>query len=368
MILRHLERQPLRALFSVLGIALGTAVLVLGNFMIDAVTYLMESNFQIAQRQDVTVAFVEPASTRALDELKQLPGVTRCEAFRALPVRLRSGHRSRRVGIMGLEPHGELYRLMDLQRRLVPIPPDGLVLSEKLAEILQVHIGDEVTVEVLEGIRPVRRVRVVGLVADFTGISAYMDVRAANRLMWEGNIISGAYVAADAARLDQLYTTLKNTPRVASVTIRSAALRSFQQTVAENLLRMRLFNVIFACIIACGVVYNSARISLAERSRELATLRVIGFTRGEISMILLGELAVIVLLAIPAGLLIGYGLAALVITGAYDTELFRIPLVVSWFTYAFAATVTLTAAVLSGLFVRRKLDHLDLVAVLKTKE
>jgi putative ABC transport system permease protein len=168
--------------------------------------------------------------------------------------------------------------------------------------------------------------------------------------------------------MDSLYAELKATPRVAGVTVTKAALESFRQTIAENLLRMQMFIVVFASIIAFGVVYNSARIALSERSRELATLRVLGFTRAEISFILLGELAVLTLVAIPIGLVLGYGLAYLVIHFAYDTELFRIPLVVTRFTYGFAATITLITAVLSGLVVRRRLDHLDLVAVLKSRE
>lgn len=368
MILRNLERQPIRTLLSIIGIALGVAVLILGNFMIDAVDYAMESQFTVAQRQELTVAFVEPGGSRILADVNHLPGVRTCEPFRSLPVHMRNENRSRRLGIMGLRPEGQLYRVMSIHRHPVSLPASGVVLSVKLAEVLDVRVGDRVVIEVLEGRRPVRRVPVTGLVADFAGISAYMDIREVNRLMEEGDLASGAFVAADDADVDVLFTRLKNIPRVASVSVRGTALKTFRSTVAENLLRMRMFNVVFASIIACGVVYNSARIALAERSRELATLRVMGFYRSEISLILLGELTVLTLVAIPVGLLGGYGLAALVIHVAYDTELFRIPLVVSRSTFAFATTITLLAALASGLIVRRMLDRLDLVAVLKSKE
>ena len=257
---------------------------------------------------------------------------------------------------------------MDMDRRIVPLPPGGLVLSAKLAEILDVRVGDSVIAEVLEGERPVSDVPVVGLLDDFSGLAAYMDIRAANALMREGDIVSGAFLAVDSEQIDRLYMTLKNTPRAASISVKAATLRSFRQTIAENLLRMRTFTVLFAAVIAVGVVYNSARIAFSERSRELATLRVVGFTRGEVSLILLGELALLTLAAIPMGLVLGHALAALVIRVAYDTELFRIPLVVSWFTYGFAAVVTLLAALFSGLIARRLVARLDLVAVLKSKE
>ena len=368
MILRHLERQWVRTLLSMIGIAMAVSVLVLGNFMIDALDHVMETQFGIAQRQDVTVAFAEPTPSRVLDDLPHLPGVRACEPFRVLPARLRSGHHFRRLGITAITANGRLYRLVDVQCHLVPLTTDGLVVSSKLAEILAVRVGDNVTVEVLEGRRPVREVRVTGLITDFMGVAAYMDIHAANRLMSEGDMVSGAYLAADPDRIAALYTALKNTPRVPSVSVKAAALESFRSTVAENLLQMRLFNVIFAVIIAFGVVYNNARIALEERSRELATLRVIGFTRAEISLILLGELATVTAVAIPAGLVLGHALGWFLITYAYDTEMFRIPLVINRSTYAFAAAVTAAAAVVSGLIVRRGLDRLDLVAVLKSKE
>lgn len=368
MILRQLGRRPWRALLSCFGIALAIAVLILGSFMKDALDFALESQFYLAQREDLSITFVEPASGRALHDVEHLPGVRRCEPFRSLSVRLRAGPRSRRVGLLGVRRDGELFRLLDMDRHETPVPSDGVILSAKLGELLDVAVGGQVVVEVLEGERPVRAVPVAGLLSDFEGMAAYMDIRAVNRLTRESDVLSGAFLTVDSQREEELYRTLKNSARIASVTIKGAALRSFQQTVAENLLRMRTFNIIFASIIAFGVVYNSARISLAERSRELATLRVIGFTRVEISLLLLGEFAVLTLAAIPVGLALGYGLAALVIHLAYDTELFRIPLIVDRSTYAFAVAVTLLAALISGLIVRRMLDRLDLVAVLKSKE
>ena len=367
MILRHLERKPVQALLSIFGISLAVSILVLGSFSEDAVFYLMDFQFSLSERQNVTVTFVEPASAGAVHDLKHLPGVWHCEPFRSVPVRLRFEHRARRLGLMGLASERHLNRVLDKDEQPLKLTGKGLVLSAKLAEILGARPGDVLTVEVLEGGRPVRMVPVTGVVEDFAGTSAYMDVAALQELVGTGRTYSGAFLAVDPPRTRALYAKLKQTPRVAGVTVQEAAQHSFEDTVAENLLRMRLFNVIFASIIAAGVVYNTARISLSERSRELATLRVMGFTRGEISAILLGELGALTLVAIPLGLVLGYGFAALA-CAALATELFRIPLIVNPSTYAFAASVILVATLLSGLLVRRKLDHLDLVSVLKSKE
>lgn len=367
MILRHLERRPFKSLLSSLGIAMAVAILVVGTFSEDAVEYLMDFQFNIAERQDITVTFVETNSSDALREIAHLRGVRRAEPFRSVPARLRFEHRSRRVGIMGVESGADLKRLIDENERPVAVPPDGLLLSSALAERLGVRPGDAVTVEVLEGERPVRQMTVGALITEFTGLSAYMEIGSLNRFMREGPNVSGAYLSADPAHIGELYRQLKEMPGIAGVSVKQAAIESFRKTMAENLGMMRAFMIGFASIIAIGVVYNSARISLAERSRELGTLRVIGFTRTEISAILLGELAVLTAFALPLGMALGYGLAAAMALGL-QSDLYRIPLIVAPSTYAMAGGVVVVAAVLSGLLVRRSLDHLDLVAVLKSKE
>lgn len=367
MILRQMERQPMRALLSALVIALAVAILVVAEFAGDSVQFALDTHFHLSQRQDVTVLFAEPSEGRAVYDLGHLPGVRYCEPFRTVPVRLLLGPRSKRLAIQGVDPQGELNRIIDIHQHQVVVPADGLVVSRKLAELLNAHIGDTLTVEVLEGIRPVRELIVADLVEDILGMNAYMDRSALNRLMHEGPLVSGAYLAVDSAQMEELYVKLKHCPRVAVVVIKEAALMSFRDTLAENLLIMKTFMVLFACIIAFGVVYNSVRITLAERARELATLRVIGFTRAEVSRILLGELAVMTAVAIPGGLWLGRTLAELDIR-ANDTEMFRLPLCIEPSTYGFAVVVTLSAALVSGLIVRRQIDRLDLVSVLKSKE
>lgn len=368
MILRQLERRPVKSALTSLGIAMAVAVLILGSFMLDAVDYAIHAQYYVALREDLNVIFTEPSSVRVLHDVERLPGVRLCEPFRAISTRLSREHRSRRVEVLGLTPDAELHRLMDIDCRTLDVPGEGLVLSQKLGEVLGVGLGDLVHVAVLEGERPEVDLPVRGLIKDFAGTAAYMDIHSMNRLMREGEVVSGAFVASDAARVSELYGKLKNAPRVASVLIKGSAVEGFRKTVAENLLRMRSFIVMFAAVIAVGVVYNSARISLAERSRELATLRVIGFTRAEISFLQLGELAVLTAVGIPLGLALGYGLAAFLIDFSYDTELFRMPLVVNRSTYGFAAVVTLAATCGSALIVRRMIDRLNLIAVLKSKE
>lgn len=364
MIFRQLERKPVTTGLSVAGIAAAIAILVLGSFSGDLVDFAIELQFFGIQRYDVRVAFVEPAGPRGLYEARRLPGVLAAEPFRTVPIRLRASHRSRRLGLLGLPADTELMRLLDTKWREAPLPRAGLVLSRALGEWLHVSVGDELQVEVLEGKRGSFVAPVARFVEDIAGMSAYIDGAALDRTLGESGTASGVFLHIDASQEAELFAALKLAPRVALAGTRRTTLATFRAMMAENILRMRLINVTFASIIAFGVVYNAARISLAERSRELATLRVIGFSRREVSFMFLGEIAVLMLLAIPCGILLGRGFAALAVV-ALATESQRFPLVVSAHTYAFAVATVVLAAIVSSLFVRRRLDQLDLLAVLK---
>jgi putative ABC transport system permease protein len=291
----------------------------------------------------------------------------RSEPYRAVPARLRFEHRSRRVEITGLSPQSELRRLIDVKLRPISLPPVGLVLTAKLAEVLGVAPGDDVTVEVLEGARPVREVRVTGVADELVGVAAYMDVAALNRLLREQGALSGARMAVDAKEAPRLYSRLKGMPAVSGVAIRESILKSFEEILDRSIRVSTLINVLFACVIAFGVVYNSARIALSERGNELASLRVLGFTRREVAVILLGEQGVLTLLAIPLGYALGTAICWLLVT-RLSTELYRIPLVLTARTFVFAFLVVALAAAASGFLVARRLNRLDLIAVLKTRE
>jgi putative ABC transport system permease protein len=366
-IARSLERRPFKALLSVLGIAFAVAILIVGRFFIDAILRIADVQFRYVQRENLMVAFNAPRSAAVRYELARLPGVVRVETFRNVPARLRAGHRSRRAAVLGLEAAGELRRLVDRDLGVTAVPEEGVVLTAKLGEVLRVRPGDTLSVEVLEGARPVRRVVVAGLVDELLGLAAYMDERALNRLMSEGNTLSGAFLRVDPDSATTLYERLKRLPAVAGVSNRDAALASFEATLARSIGVITTVLIGFAGTLAVAMVYNAARIALSERGRELASLRVLGFSRGEVAMMLLGEQALLAAAGIVVGFGIGYGFCV-VLAGLYQWELFRIPLYVSGRTYAFAATVIVVAATASGLVVRRRLNRLDLVAVLKTRE
>jgi putative ABC transport system permease protein len=367
MILRHLARKKMKAFLSIFGIAWAVAILVVGFYSFDAIDYIMRIQFEEIQREDAAVLFHNPRPARIRHEVDRLPGVLLSETFRVVPTRLRFGHRSKRLGIFGLYPDGQLRSLMDIRLQPVALPSEGLVLNTKLAEILGVSPGETLQVEVLEGKRPIRPVVVTQLVDEMIGLSAYMDLRALHRLLEEEPTVSGAYLSVDPLLSSRLYGRLKRTPAVGGVAIREAMLESFKATIAENMTISTTMLIAFACIIAFGLVYNGARIALSERGNELASLRVLGFTRREVTRLLLGEQALLTLLAMPLGWFLGWSVCALIIRAA-ESELYRMPLIVTRKTYALAFLIVAASAVVSGLFVRRRIRNLDLVAVLKTRE
>ncbi len=366
-VLRNIERQWLKSGLSVLGIAGACAILVMGMFWQDAFDHILHVQFKIAQREDLTVTFTEPTSAAATSELRSLPGVQHAEPFRNFAVRLRNAHRSYDAAIEGLAPDPYLRRVIDSDLNPISIPEGGLVLSKNLADILEVGPGEEIIVEVMEGRRYERNVQVVAIAEQFLGVGAYMALDEANRLAGEGDAVSGTLLMVDPRYEEQLIEALRERPRVASITSRERTMASYTETTAEMLLVFTFVLSLFAGVIALGVIYNSIRITLSERDRELASMRVLGFTRGEVAYVLLGEMAVLVALSIPVGLALGAFLSMLS-AASLQTEMYRIPVVLGRGTFALAAAVVLISSVLSALLVRRRLNRLDLIGVLKTRE
>jgi putative ABC transport system permease protein len=367
MILRSLSRQPFKAFLSVFGISLSVALLFVGFYFFDAVNRIIEVQFYHATREDAEITFSRPLSGNVRYEIADLPSVRQVEMFRAVPARLRFGHRSRRIGLLGLETNGSLRKIVDKNFETKTLPPDGIVLTKYLADILGVEVGDILTVEVKEGARPVREIEVVETVEELIGLNAYLDISALHRLMREEDTVSGAFLSVDEIHDEILYSRLKKLPNVAAVSLPKSALKSFNETFAQNLGTSTFILVAFASIIAFGVVYNGARIALSERGREFASLRVLGFTQKEIAVMLLGEQAVITAAAIPVGYLLGIFLSRLM-NAAIDVEMMRLPLVFSAKTFVYSFLIVVVTAVLSGLLVAWRLGNLDLIEVLKTRE
>jgi putative ABC transport system permease protein len=367
MILRQIVRFPSRAAFTIAGVAASGALMIGTLFFIDAMEEMIAVYFDSANRHDVQVNLVEPRSNSAYFALLRATGVLGGEPFRAVAARLRFGHLEERASLMGLMLDAQLSRMVDTNLRPVVPPPGGIVLSQDLADKLRVKAGDTLEIEVTEGRRPVIDVPIAAVTTTLIGSGAQMRIEDLNGLLHEGAVVSGAFLTVDSAATDVLYAELKAAPAVAGVSLQTLARRNFTDLMDQNIGMSIWIYTAFAGLIAIGVVYNSVRISFAERQRELASLRVLGFSRGEVSYILLGEIAFLTLLALPLSALLGTGLAY-GLAQAMSSDLFRLPFVIHTATYGYAGAVVIVVTAVSGLLVRRQLDRMDLVAVLKSRD
>jgi putative ABC transport system permease protein len=367
MVLRTMQRRPLRTLLTIFGIAASMAIVISGTFWRDTIDLLLHTQFRLVLRGDVIVSLVEATPVSVTYEMARLPHVTAVEGSRSVSARLVHGSRDWRGSVQGREAQPELQRIVDIDRHSYTPPPDGLLLTDRLADRLGIKPGQTVRVELLEGRRQVLELPVAGTVQEMMGMGAYIERRSLNRLLQEGDLVNVASLLVEPGFEPELLERLKNLPRVGAAFSKAVMLRNIEEITARNVLVFSAILTVFASIIAVGVVYNHARIALAERAWELASLRVLGFTRGEVSTFLLGELALEILLAIPLGLVAGYWLASGIVQ-LIKTDEFFFPLIIQPATYAYAAITVVVAGVASALIVRRRIDSLDLVGVLKTRE
>lgn len=367
MVLRRITRQPLRMGGAVIGIAFGMALSASTITIYAGFERSIDLTFDVIDRSDITVTFTHAVSEDTILAMQRGTGVVRVEPVRNVAVVMRNGLEEHRGAITGMVPDAALNRALDADGSAIPIRRDGLVLSETLAEILGLSPGDTVSVDVREGRQPLLDLPVVSFADSLLGAPAYMDISALNAVLGEPGRVSGAYLMVDEAHASEIYDWLKGMPVVAGVNLKSEARDSFERMLDQGAGWSRFIISTLAFIITFGIVYNAARIAYAERARDLASLRVIGFSRGEAAYVLLGELSAVVLVALPLGTLLGH-YVAISMAEAYSTEVYQIPAIFDAATYGSAALVVIAAAVASGILVKRDLDRADLVEALKIRE
>ena len=367
MILRSLTRWPGRAMVTLFGVAASVAVLVTSYFTFDAMDVLMEDIFTHANRQQVTLSLAGVQGQGVLDDALALPGVLYAEGGFALPVRLRVGAESRLTSLEARPGVATLARLLNGEGRPVDLPPEGLLLPELLASDLGVVPGDTVLVELMVAPRETWEVRLAGTIRQALGQGAYMAEEAVFARLGRAPQVAQINLLVDETQLPALYAQIKQTPAVAGVMLWTEVRRQFSATMEESLAISGVVYTLIGVLITVGVVYNAARIQLSERAHELASLRVLGFSRGEVGFVLVGEIMVLTLAAVPLGWLAGYGFTAAVVKGL-SNELISLPFVLSRSTYAMAAAAAIATALAAALLVRRRLDRIDLVMALKAKE
>jgi len=367
MVLRRVIRHPGRSLGAIAGVSAGMALSAGMLTVLAGFDEAVDTTFSVIDRSDMTVSFIQPLSDRTLHALAQLDGVIEVEASRTIPVILRNGVHSYRGGVFGISSDARLYRAVDENGQSLPLRGVGIILTPALADILQIETGDSLRVDVREGRRPQLDLVVTGIAESLLGAPSYMELSALNRALGEPNRVSGAYLRIDPERRDDIYAALDAMPVVAGISIKQDARNAFQRMMDSGAGAMRFVMAALAALITFGIVYNTARIAYAESAHDLASLRVIGFSKGEAAFVLLGELGVIVLIALPVGALLGYGLSYAIAEG-FSTDLYQVPAIFSPDSLGIAGLAVLAAAVFSGWMVKRDSDRADLVSALKSRE
>ncbi len=367
MVLRRLTRQPGRMAGAIAGIAAGVALSAAMASLLASFTYMQEMTFSIVDRSDLSVTFTRPLEARAMFELENLPGVIEVEPVRVVPAILANGLNTYRGAVNGLISQPRLNRAVDGDKQSIFLRKDGIILSTGLAKTLDISAGQMLVVDVREGRRPRVELPVVGIAESLLGSPAYMEIGALNRALGEPLRVSGAYLRIDSEQSAIIYETLKNMPMVAGVSLKSDGRAALQDMMDQGAGMMRYVMALIAAVITFGVIYNAARVAQAERARDLASLRVLGFTRGEVAFVLLGELAVVTLLALPIGATAGYFLNFAISEG-FSTDLYQIPTTFNASSYGMAIVVVSLSAMVSGWLVKRDIDRSDLVSALKTRE
>ncbi|MCE9601300.1 MAG: FtsX-like permease family protein [Gemmatimonadetes bacterium] len=368
MIVRGLAHQPVRTVLGAVGIGLGAAVVVGGTFGFDAVDRMREIMFSRSSHADVNLVLAEAQGIGVLDAIAAMPGVTRVEPVREVAVRVRHGHLSRQTALTGVEPDAQLRRIVDLEARIMTIADDGLTLGASLGRALSAGVGDTVDIEFLDGRARRVSLRVAATVADIAGLGAYVPASRLPALVGVGDLVTGADLAVHPDSVDALYDELAHAPAVRAVNVKKAMRSAFDATLRQNFLIVLVTLVVFASVLSAGTVYNAGRVTLSERARDLASLRVLGFTRGEVARMLFGELAVLAAVGLPFGLLVGVGFTAATVAAFGNTELFRLPLVIGPRSLAAGFLLPLIAGIVAAVPLKKTLDRLDLISVLKTRE
>jgi putative ABC transport system permease protein len=341
--------------------------MMMARFQGDAIDRIVGRQFHQAERHDVSLAFIEPQHARVLHELERLPGVTRVEGERAVPVRVGFRAATYRTAVRGLMPGARLRLALDDQGRPIAQPAHGVVLTDYLAQMLGARLGDRIELQTLDGRRRHVAMPLGGVVAEPFGAQAYLPIDVLEREFGDRGRVSGAVLTADSRELPRLLASLDRRPVIAGVDQRLLGIRNFYDGMADTILTFALIATAFGVVITGGVVYSSARVALSERARDLASLRILGFTTAEVGYLLLGELALLTLLAVPLGLELGNGLIALLVTG-FESDLFRIPHYVSARTYGLAGATTVATALACAALIWPRVRHLDLIGVLKARD
>ncbi|WP_246837810.1 ABC transporter permease [Leptospira bouyouniensis] len=367
MVLRNLFKRPMRTLLTILGLSTSIMIMIIGNFIQDTVGSLLDLQFNIIQRESLTLTFRNPIPESVLFELKEMDGVFVAEGQRSIPIKLTKDRNNKDIVLTGLPEDSELRKILGKDLKPIQIPISGIMVNQDLAKRMNIKIGETIQIETLDGEKKKFAVQVTSLANEILGQGVFINKENLNRILEEGNLINIALLKTDPNKDIELIKEFKDDPLVIGLFSKAAILKGFQEVMQRSLQSTSVFILIFTVIISIGVIYNTAMITLSERIYELGSLRILGFTLKEVFAIIAWELSWQILCAIPIGCIFGYQVANLILN-SNETEGFKIPATIYPSTYYYSILLALITAGISYLIVFRKLKTMDLLSVLKVRE
>jgi putative ABC transport system permease protein len=364
---RNVLSRPLRLALILLGLSMATCVVVASRGWVDILDFLFDTQFQRIQREDMSVGLLRPVALGGLQEISQIPGVLAVEGYRIVPVRIRHRNHKRELSLTGWPENPTMRRRLDVHLSPIALPEQGILLSRFFREEWGLRPGESVELEVLEGDARTFHVPVAGFTDDLVGLSASMRIEELWRLMSESPDYNLVTLLVDPRRSSEVYVALKEMPLAVAVHLKSALYRGFEESMGGIMDVMSAVLMSFSLVIALGIIFNSVQSSFSERSWELASLRILGFTRGSVYWMLMSEIILQVLSSLLPGCLLGHAVMKGVMM-AVQTEQFMFPLVILPSSYALGVLSVLTALAVSGLIVRRSMGRLSLTQALKARE
>jgi len=364
---RNTLREWHRAFFNLAGVALAVVILMVATVITDWMDFIIAFQFGLVDRSDIHVDFVTERSRAAVLDIASLEGVRRAEGILQFGAELRNGWRTKTVLVLGLPRDSRIYRVYDTTGRRVALPPDGLVVPDRVAKSLRLSRGSQLLVDPYLKDKDERPALVRAIVDQYMGLTVYASRQYLADFLREPGAVNGALVRADPDDIPALIRTLDDLPAVRSVNATGDILGGFEETVSDLSRVMQAILTLFAAIIAFAVIYNSSAVSIAEQARDLACMCSLGFERQSVAQVATNDIMPLGLLGTAAGLVLGVmacqGLARL-----YESDLYKLPVVIEPDRLALVVAVVLVFQLVARWASARRVLRIDIVRTLKSRE
>ncbi len=361
MVIRNIFRNKRRALFLVGGIALTYAISMVPIYMSTIFNTMFDLQYGQFQTMDYNIDFVVPMNKNVTLEVLQLIDSDHIEPKAEIPFELSRGWRKETTSVIALSSDTKFFNFKDENGLDFTIPERGIVLSQILAKLLDVQVGDEIVIKSYFPDKDDKAIKVVGIVEQYLGSNAYMDINQMYELLEEKDLVTGVLLNSN----DDVVTKLKdvkNIRQIQSLQDMRESLLEFMDMIIASMSIM----LIFGGVLGFAIVYNVTTVSINERIMEFSSLRVLGFDKNQIYRLVTRENSLMTVFGILLGIPLGYGMCVGLST-AVSTEIYSIPIMITPGTYIISAIATIIFITIAQLATIRKIHNINFMEALKNR-